>query len=288
MSNRIGLRTVKPSEVGEAIRCACRFDVMAMKPGNVSIDSPGHGMTAREFLLSAAAAASLLVQTDKGVGKCVLDATRASIAVANCNTNLGIILLAGPFAGAATLESSECDLRRRLAVVLDQLTVEDSKWVFSAIRHAIPAGLGRVAEQDLATEPTLALKEVMRLAARHDRVAYQYANDYEDIFEFGLPLLKEYCGRWDSLVWASVGVYLAMLSSYLDSHVVRKHGKRRACEVRAAARALESDFKACENPARLNDELTRFDRELKQIGVNPGTSADLTVTTVLAMLLQHL
>ncbi len=282
------MRTVKSAEVREAIRCACRFDVIAMKPGNVSIDSPGHGMTAHDFLLSAAAVAPLLVQTDKTVGECVFDATRASIAVANCNTNLGIILLAGPFASAATLESGECDLRRRVARVLEQLSVADSKWIFSAIRHAIPAGLGRVAEQDLHTEPTLALKEVMRLSARHDRIAYQYANDYEDIFEFGLPLLREYCGRWESLVSASVGVYLGMLSRYLDSHVVRKHGTQRAQEIRAVARTLESDFKACENPATLTDRLTRFDRELKEIGVNPGTSADLTVATVLAMLLQHL
>lgn len=281
------MRTIKPAEVGEAIRCACRFDVLAMKPGNVSIDSPGHGMTARDFLLSAAAAAPLLVQTGKGVGACLLDATRASVAVASCNTNLGIVLLAAPLAGAAMLPTSEDDLRGRLAIVLDQLSIEDSVEVFTAIRHAAPAGLSRVQEQDVASEPTMALKDVMRLAAGYDRIAYQYVSNFEDIFDIGLPLLREYRARWASLTWASVGVYMAMLSRYLDSHVVRKHGEYQAHEVRVAARALESDFKACENPATIADELIRFDRELKQAGVNPGTSADLTVATVLAMLLQH-
>ncbi len=271
----------------EAIRCACRFDVLAMKPGNVSIDSPGHGMTARDFLLSAAAAAPMLVQAGKSVGACVLDATRVSVATANCNTNLGITLLAGPLAAAAILPTSDGDLRRRLALVLDQLSINDSIQVFAAIRHAAPAGLSRVSEQDVAQEPTMALKDVMRLAARKDRIAYQYVSDYEDVFGVGLPLLREYRERWHSIIWASVGVYLAMLSRHLDSHVVRKHGEGQAREVQIAARALESDFKACENPATIADELTRFDRELKQRGMNPGTSADLTVATILALLLQH-
>ena len=75
------------------------------------------------------------------------------------------------------------------------------------------------------------------------------------------------------------------LAEFPDSHVMRKHGAERAHEVSVAARSLESDFKACENPATFAARLGSLDRELKTGGVNPGTSADLTVASVLALLL---
>ena len=37
---------------------ACRFDVMALKPGNVSIALPGHDMVAQQFLAAARASAT--------------------------------------------------------------------------------------------------------------------------------------------------------------------------------------------------------------------------------------
>ena len=259
-----------------------------MKPGNVSVHVPGHGMTAVDFLRSAAVAAPLLSQSQKSIGECVLEATRATIAVANCNTNLGIVLLTAPLAHAAMLQDNDEGLRHRLSLVLNALSLQDSVSVFAAIRYASPGGLGNSKQQDVNAEPSLALRQIMEIAAVRDRIAFQYANDFEDIFAIGIPLLRHYRERWGSLVWAAVGVYLALLSRYLDSHVVRKYDENKANEVLLAAQALESNFKACENPATLAGELYEFDRQLKQEGVNPGTSADLTVASVLALLLQHL
>jgi triphosphoribosyl-dephospho-CoA synthase len=245
-------------------------------------------MTATDFLRSAAVSAPLLAQSRKSVGECILEATQATIAVANCNTNLGIVLLATPLAHAAMLQENDDGLRDRLSCVLNRLSLEDSVFVFAAIRHASPGGLGSSDAQDVNAEPSLALKDVMQIAAVRDRIAFQYANDFEDIFSLGVPLLRHYRARWGSISWAAVGVYLAFLARYLDSHVVRKHDATKANEVLSTAQALESNFKACENPATLMGELSEFDRQLKQEGVNPGTSADLTVASVLALLLLHL
>ncbi len=275
-------------EIGEAIRCACRFDVLALKPGNVSICAHGHGMTAADFLASAAVIAPLLARPHKSVGEGVYDAVAASFSVAQCNTNLGIVLLAAPLARAALLPERGESLRERLAVVLDGLSLHDSSLVFAAIRRASPGGLGGSEQEDVANEPTLALKDVMRLAAVRDRIAYQYTTDFEDIFTFGLPLLRAYLSRWTSLKWATVGLYLALLGRYPDTHVERKFGATTAEAIRLAARKLESGFKACENPATFAAELREFDRDLKSKGVNPGTSADLTAASVLALLLSHL
>lgn len=43
------------AELAKSLRHACEIDVLSMKPGNVSIASPGHGMSADDFLASAAA-----------------------------------------------------------------------------------------------------------------------------------------------------------------------------------------------------------------------------------------
>ena len=58
-------------------------------------------------------------------------------------------------------------------------------------------------------------------------------------------------------------------------------------EVRQRAREVAKALKACENPRRLRPVLTAFDDELKTRGVNPGTSADLTVASVSVLLLQE-
>ena len=45
---------------------------------------------------------------------------------------------------------------------------------------------------------------------------------------------------------------------------------------------LYERFASAETPASLERELLAFDAELKAAGINPGTSADLTVATVFA------
>lgn len=244
-------------------------------------------MTASDFLASAAVAAPLLADTRESLGEIVLRATTASFEVAGCNTNLGIVLLAAPLARATLLRSRSENLRQSLHRVLDGLSRDDASRVFAAIRHAAPGGLGRSEHQDVAEEPTMTLKEVMQLASVRDRIAFQYANDFDDIFELGVPLLRKYRSRWNSITWAAVGVYLGFLARYPDTHVVRKLGAEKAQSVRLAAQELESRYKACENPATFAGQLAAFDRELKQGSVNPGTSADLTVATILALLLLH-
>jgi triphosphoribosyl-dephospho-CoA synthase len=277
----------RTARIDDALRRACRFDVIAFKPGNVSIESPGHDMHAVQFLRAAAVATPCLMNRDRSLGEIIFDAVRASVRVTQCNTNLGIILLAAPLVRAALLRNDNESLHDRVRSVLRNADVADAGAVYAAIRYAAPGGLGRSAEADVADEPELRLQEVMRIAAVRDRIAFQYAHDFSDLFDFTVPLLRHYRDRWHSIAWASVGVYLALLSRYNDTHIARKFGSDTAAAVRSSARALESDFKACENPATLAAQLQDFDCGLKRGGVNPGASADLTVASVLTLLLQH-
>ncbi len=262
---------------------ACRLDVVAPKPGNVSLWSAGHGMTAQDFLLSAQVAAPALARAGASVGERIETAVAATFAAIGTNTNLGIVLLLAPLARACELPHGS--LRERLASVLETLSLADAECCFRAIRQASPAGLGTVEREDVAQPPASDLLAVMRLAAPRDSIALQYATGYRDIFEGGLPVLREARERWRSLVWATVACYLRFLVEIPDTHVVRKHGEGAAQRLQARAREVESALKACENPRRFARELDAFDRELKSGGVNPGTSADLTVASVATLLL---
>jgi len=269
--------------VSNVIRDACIADVRAFKPGNVSAGSPGHGMRADHFIASASAMAREIAAPMPDVGERILRAVEATRTVVSVNTNLGIILLCAPLAHAATARMAECGLRTRLHAVLVGLDVYDAELAYRAIRLAAPGGLGRSDRHDIAHSPSVTLREAMNEASGRDRIAYQYVSDFEDIFETALPALRESEARWGSRDWATVYVYLMMLAGFVDSLIVRKHGMDVAAEVSRQAAELKLSLGRANDPARELPVLEAFDRQLKAKSINPGTTADLTVATLVAM-----
>jgi triphosphoribosyl-dephospho-CoA synthase len=128
----------------------------------------------------------------------------------------------------------------------------------------------------------------MQLAADRDRVAHQYASGYEDIFAVGLSRLRDALARGWNEEWGAVACYLRFLATIADSHVVRKFGKATAAALQQRALRVETRFKACDNPESAVPMLLNVDEELKREGINPGTSADLTVATLAASRLETL
>ena len=98
------------------------------------------------------------------------------------NTNLGIILLCAPLAAAA--ESGE-DLHVALHNILAGLTIADAATAFQAILRASPAGLGTAQRHDVHRDADVTLLEAMQEAAGRDKIAFQYAFDFVDVFETG-------------------------------------------------------------------------------------------------------
>ncbi|MBI3527993.1 MAG: triphosphoribosyl-dephospho-CoA synthase [Betaproteobacteria bacterium] len=274
---------LEPTTVAAAIWDACVTDVRAFKPGNVSIASPGHGMRADDFIASADAMAAAIAAPAADVGQRILRAIEATHAVVPVNTNLGIVLLCAPLAHAATSSSSELILRERLRAVLAGLNVDDAGLAYRAIRLAEPGGLGRSDRHDVVEVPHVTLREAMDEARDRDRIAHQYVTDYGDIFETGLPALQHGLARWRSREWAAVHAYLIFLARYPDSHVARKHGGKVAAAVSLQARDLSQALGRASDPAREMPALEAFDRQLKARSINPGTSADMTVATLVAM-----
>jgi triphosphoribosyl-dephospho-CoA synthase len=179
-------------------------------------------------------------------------------------------------------------LRERLAVVLAVLSVEDAREAYRAIREAAPGGLGEVSRHDVALEPNVDLLEAMRTAETYDRIAWNYTHDYADIFDLGLPRLEAAMDRWQSLPFATSFVYLGFLARIPDTLIERKFGSQQAVKVMQEAHRIEARLAESSSPQALMPQLTTFDHALRTRGLNPGTSADLTVATLFAASLQAL
>lgn len=272
--------TLRAEEIAAAFKWACLAELDAPKPGNVHAFAAGHRMTADEFAASANAAAPAIAAAGVRVGARIFGAVEATFAVIGTNTNLGIILLCAPLAAAA--EAAALDLRASVGKVLQDLNTDDAALAFRAIVRAAPAGLGRSARYDVSDPATVSLLQAMTEAADRDRIARQYATKFADVFDLGLPLLEAASQQHDDPKWATLTVYLGFLSAFPDTHILRKYDAPTAEQVRRTAATLLELLQATNCAAQLLPELLAWDAVLKAEGINPGTSADLTVATLFA------
>lgn len=256
---------------------ACALDVETIKPGNVSITSAGHGMHAPQFIASADAAAVGLFAPHARVGQRILDAVRATLDAVRCNTNLGIVLLCAPLCAALEHVSADAhDWPHATRAVLAALDIDDARLAYDAIALANPGGLGDAPEQSVHAAPTVDLRAAMTLAADRDSIALQYANGFADIFDMAQRIEPS------NETQAMFDAFLTFLCTWPDSHIVRKHGAAMAQSV--TQEALNYLPRAQNIPS---PELMQWDAALKARGINPGTSADLSVATLFVALVMH-
>jgi triphosphoribosyl-dephospho-CoA synthase len=275
-----------PAELSAAAQLACLLEVSAPKPGNVAPGLHFHDTRYEDFLASAVAIGpSMAGAGSRPLGTTIRDAVAATRRVAGRNTNLGIVLLLAPLCRAAA-SGPDGALRPALARVLASTTVADAAEVYAAIRLAAPAGLGSAGEQDVATTPTVNLRQAMALAAERDSVAREYVTDFGHTFEIGAPSLRR--ARGEGLSWsdAVVETFLALLAAVPDSHIARKLGFDAAAEVSRRAEAVRSagGVRAAAGRAAiaaLDGEL----RDPRNQG-NPGTTADLTAAAIGVVILE--
>jgi triphosphoribosyl-dephospho-CoA synthase len=273
------------SEADLLAEVACIWEVSARKVGNVFPGMSFSDTTAIDFLLSAAAIRSLLrFPGSAGTGWLIKRAVEETKAAVGKNTNLGIVLLLAPLANAPTPPLA---LRPAVQSELAELTIDDARFVFEAIRLASPGGLGDAPEQDVREEPTVTLLEAMRLAADRDMVARQYANGFADVFDFGVPAFLAGLERFGCVEAAIIDSQLRWLAEYPDSLIARKKGAEVAADVqRRAAEVLKLGGIATPEGRRAGVEL---DRHLRSDGnkLNPGTTADLITACLFVALREN-
>ncbi len=273
---------------------ACELDILTFKPGNVSVYAAGHNMTAEHFRVSARVSAEPITDFSLSLGEKIFYSIRDTYNTVGCNTNLGIVLLCAPLIqGLQSVLSDQkntVSLREQVGTVLDATSIKDADWVYQAIRIAKPGGLGHADQQDVTASPQVTLQQAMQLATDKDRIAYQYANDYKDIFEYGVPCYRKALLRWNDARWATLAVYAGFLASIPDSLIVRKYGNRFTKMVASRMTLVNKQLQEFnpDQPEQLFSVLKDVDAEFKAAGINPGTSADLTVTSIFAESLDKL
>lgn len=276
------MKPMSPDQLAETYRSACMLELQALKPGNVHMFADGHRMTIHHFIKSADVSANFLCQAGLTVGERIFGAVQATHQAVGMNTNLGMILLCAPLIEAAFQRHITQSFSDSVNQVLQALTVNDAKLASQAIILANPAGLGSAQQHDVHAPIQVSLLEMMRTAQHIDRIAWQYANAFLDILGLGIQRYDSAMAKWQNPTYATTAVYLGFLTYQLDTHIIRKHGNPLAMTVMAEAQQIEADFSSSDNPKRMQKQLMDWDASLKARNLNPGTSADLTVASLLA------
>ena len=270
--------------IGQCATLACLLEVTAPKPGNVHRGADFQDLQFTDLVVSAAAIGPVMNRAERaGVGRTVLDSIRATRALVDTNTNLGIVLLLAPLAAVPRDRS----LLSGVPDVLRSITAEDTRQVYEAIRVARPGGLGRVDQMDVHQRPPSDLLAAMRSAAARDLIAREYAENFSLTLQVALPWLLEARRAGRSLTLAIIDVQLRLLSRHPDSLIVRKCGLEtgRQASLRAA-RVIDAGppgEAAYEQALRDLDFWLRSDPRR-----NPGTTADLLAAALFAGLREDL
>ena len=260
----------------------CQLDVQSLKPGNISVYSDAKDLRVDDFLNSAKASAEPITEPNSVLGLRILNATSATQNVVNTNTNLGMILLIAPLIQAKLVKNEKESIAEVIGRILNRTTIQDAVDVYQAIRIAKPGGRGERNNQDISEEPTVTLLNTMKIAAEWDLIAAQYSNNFEDIFNFGVPRYQSFMKQWDDEKWATTGLFLSFLAHYPDSLIERKFGLLKAREISDMIFDLEMGLCHSDTPSRYEVQLLEIDHQLKRDLINPGTSADLTAASIFA------
>ncbi|MBO3803590.1 MAG: triphosphoribosyl-dephospho-CoA synthase [Candidatus Brockarchaeota archaeon] len=232
------------------------------------------------------------------------------------NTHFGACLLLAPLsvsAGYTFARASEIrvpEVRRNAARVMEATTVQDALKFLEAMRKAVPAGLGRLGSGDLPdvrekgagrkiARKGFTLYDMMKASSSWDNVAKEWATGMEITFRHGFPTWSRAKRETGSVNIATVQTFLTILSRFPDTLIARKIGLKKTDNVeRAFSIGLD---KAAEVSKRASmilgiggartkegvEALRDFDADLRAGGgeLNPGTTADLTLASIMVALL---
>ncbi|OPY52124.1 MAG: triphosphoribosyl-dephospho-CoA synthase [Methanosaeta sp. PtaU1.Bin112] len=253
------------------------------KPGNVDRCHDFADIGFNHFLISTVSAYPIFRKAASGegsTGSLILEAVQAwkSWNIAS-NTHFGSLVLMIPIAIAAGRPEK---LPEELADVLERTTAEDAIDFYSAF----DAAKARVVEvdnfslndknwQQAISESGKTLLDLMRLSAKHDIVAREWATNYQRSFLLA-KRLEEQIGQWGQNE-GIVRTFLEALAEVPDSLICAKFGEEMAREIsKRAGDALQD-----ETLARAHE----LDEELLAKDINPGSTADLIAASLFISLL---
>ena len=263
---------------------ACLAELDAPKPGNVHRFAPGHAWRSRTSFAAPRRAPPRSRQEARAS-----EPASAPPSTRPCRRSVRTPISA----------SSSCARRsrrprrargcracaRRWRGVLDRLDRADAADVFSAIAAANPGGLGRAPRHDVQRPCR------PRRCARPWRRRRIGTASRDNTSRLMTTFSRSACRRWRRRAerqsdprWSTLAVYLTFLAAIPDTHIARKFdcGDRRGGPSRGGRTgATRSRRLAIRRQSPTS--LLSWDAALKSRGINPGTSADLTVATLICV-----
>lgn len=243
-----------------------------------------------------------------GLGGLILEAvTETDHWVAN-NTNLGIVMLLTPISVVAGMiedvnegETKNHSIvgrgteglteiwnifRERIDQIMRSTTPEDAVNLYRAINLADAGGMGEQDDLDVAAESSLQklrdedvnMFNVLEMSSEWDKLSYELTHKMPVTFQTGYPTFKKLKSKYETNQ-ATVQTFLTILSQVPDTLISRKYGEEKAMEVSASAKSI-LEKGGILNSRRIST-VEKFDQELMNKGLNPGTTADFTASSIM-------
>ena len=259
---------------------ACSKDIEVIKPGNVYIDSPHKDTSSLDYLRSAHDSSKILFNKDLSFGNRVYLSVKETRKNTHVNTNLGIILLVAPIV-QAFCKSEKKELSSAINHLVKEANYDDTKYICKAINLANPGGLGARKNLDTRSLPDVKLLDIMSESSKYDRISYQYTRGFEDILRFIVPnIIEKRKSIENTDVLLSI-VFLETLAEIPDTHIWRKFGEKIAKKTsNQASDLIKIILKDC-SYSRAIRQICALDYEYKNKGINPGTTADLLLASIM-------
>ncbi|HMK54431.1 MAG TPA: triphosphoribosyl-dephospho-CoA synthase [Methanobacteriaceae archaeon] len=276
------------------------------KPGNVHRTQDFEDMVFEDFLISgvvigdymrkAARQGSRYSDPDSwhkiGLGKIIKDSVLETDQWVKNNTNLGIIMLLTPLSAAAGMSNDLESVRYHAGKIMKATTTSDAVDLYAAINIADAGGMGDQEDLDVSSESSaqelidnnVNMFQVLEMSAGWDMLAYELTHEFPVTFNTGYPVFSD-LKNTEGINPATVQTFLTILSQYPDTLISRKYNQEKSEKVSAGAKSILDVGGILTREGR--KKIQEFDQKLLSYGLNPGTTADLTASSIMVAYLSN-
>lgn len=277
------------------------------KPGNVHRTRDFPDMVFEDFLISGVAIGDTMKKAaERGskygeneeslhkieLGKLMKEAVVETDKWIANNTNLGIVMLLTPIAAAAGMSSKTEEIQDNVDNIMRASTPQDAVNLYDAINIAQAGGMGEQEELDVGSEDAkkqlldknINMFDVLDLSSQWDMLAFELTRTMPVTFGIGYPTYRD-VKAIHGINMATVQTFLTILSIYPDTLIARKYGVETAQEVSAEASSIIAEGGILTDKGK--ELIDDYDKNLIKKEFNPGTTADLTASSVMVALLDE-
>lgn len=276
------------------------------KPGNVHRTQDFEDMVFEDFLISGIVIGKTMKKAAERGRKCEKKKRLQNIKLGSLiseavletnkwvenNTNLGIIMLLTPLSAAAGISVEFDDIRDNFHRIMIATTPYDAVNLYEAINIADAGGMGEREDLDVGSEKSkedlikneVNMFQVLEISSSWDALAYELTHKMPVSFDLGYPTYKN-IKKTHGINKATVQTFLTILSHHPDTLIARKYNTSLSEGVKAQAKIILDRGGILTEQGR--SLLEEFDQDLINKKYNPGTTADLTASSLMIALLEE-